>query len=244
MHAAINALVELVRWGVAENSICLRGPARRKRKKTSGKLYPFSGRTGRRVMALQLLEIGLNCFASGSLISRSPADERFDVKICRSSDAQLKRPAFRSARCVRYYDADMIPVDLLNFECCARGRPIIVEWERDARHSAGLSLVRRRGCDVALPTRLRYKSLAVLKWAMSPLVSGPDIIGNKSLKQPRQQGKYVNPKENVQGISERRNVCLILLIVLQRKQWIAELVPALADRRTPLDLLKTPYIAA
>ncbi|GBP18851.1 hypothetical protein EVAR_93281_1 [Eumeta japonica] len=27
-------------------------------------------------------------------------------------------------------------------ECCARGRPIIVEWERDARHSAGLSLVR------------------------------------------------------------------------------------------------------
>ncbi|GBP03733.1 hypothetical protein EVAR_2461_1 [Eumeta japonica] len=25
---------------------------------------------------------------------------------------------------------------------CARGRPIIVEWERDARHSAGLSLVR------------------------------------------------------------------------------------------------------
>ncbi|GBP92512.1 hypothetical protein EVAR_63087_1 [Eumeta japonica] len=24
-------------------------------------------------------------------------------------------------------------------ECCARGRPIIVEWERDARHSAGLS---------------------------------------------------------------------------------------------------------
>ncbi|GBP25012.1 hypothetical protein EVAR_94307_1 [Eumeta japonica] len=23
--------------------------------------------------------------------------------------------------------------------CCARGRPIIVEWERDARHSAGLS---------------------------------------------------------------------------------------------------------
>ncbi|GBP63439.1 hypothetical protein EVAR_35329_1 [Eumeta japonica] len=28
------------------------------------------------------------------------------------------------------------------FTCCARGRPIIVEWERDARHSAGLSLVR------------------------------------------------------------------------------------------------------
>ncbi|GBP23037.1 hypothetical protein EVAR_15711_1 [Eumeta japonica] len=28
--------------------------------------------------------------------------------------------------------------------CCARGRPIIVEWERDARHSAGLlSLVRQ-----------------------------------------------------------------------------------------------------
>ncbi|GBP43038.1 hypothetical protein EVAR_96296_1 [Eumeta japonica] len=28
--------------------------------------------------------------------------------------------------------------------CCARGRPIIVEWERDARHLAGLSLVRSR----------------------------------------------------------------------------------------------------
>ncbi|GBP11943.1 hypothetical protein EVAR_74563_1 [Eumeta japonica] len=27
-------------------------------------------------------------------------------------------------------------------KCCARGRPIIVEWERHARHSAGLSLVR------------------------------------------------------------------------------------------------------
>ncbi|GBP17898.1 hypothetical protein EVAR_7891_1 [Eumeta japonica] len=26
-----------------------------------------------------------------------------------------------------------------DFECAARGRPIIVEWERDARHSAGLS---------------------------------------------------------------------------------------------------------
>ncbi|GBP32831.1 Inactive pancreatic lipase-related protein 1 [Eumeta japonica] len=28
---------------------------------------------------------------------------------------------------------------LLYSTCCARGRPIIVEWERDARHSAGLS---------------------------------------------------------------------------------------------------------
>ncbi|GBP57138.1 hypothetical protein EVAR_33381_1 [Eumeta japonica] len=31
---------------------------------------------------------------------------------------------------------------LERLRCCARGRPIIVEWERDARHSAGLSLVR------------------------------------------------------------------------------------------------------
>ncbi|GBP83381.1 hypothetical protein EVAR_91054_1 [Eumeta japonica] len=31
----------------------------------------------------------------------------------------------------------------LPLDCAARGRPIIVEWERDARHSAGLSLVRR-----------------------------------------------------------------------------------------------------
>ncbi|GBP18007.1 hypothetical protein EVAR_16952_1 [Eumeta japonica] len=30
----------------------------------------------------------------------------------------------------------------IEYPCCARGRPIIVEWERDARHSAGLSLVR------------------------------------------------------------------------------------------------------
>ncbi|GBO99248.1 hypothetical protein EVAR_524_1 [Eumeta japonica] len=35
--------------------------------------------------------------------------------------------------------------------CCARGRPIIVEWERDARHSAGLSLVRTRGCKWRAP---------------------------------------------------------------------------------------------
>ncbi|GBP17390.1 hypothetical protein EVAR_8754_1 [Eumeta japonica] len=28
-------------------------------------------------------------------------------------------------------------------KCCARGRPIIVEWERDARHSAGPSPARR-----------------------------------------------------------------------------------------------------
>ncbi|GBP69920.1 hypothetical protein EVAR_83238_1 [Eumeta japonica] len=32
---------------------------------------------------------------------------------------------------------------LHKLQCCARGRPIIVEWERDARHSAGLSLVRQ-----------------------------------------------------------------------------------------------------
>ncbi|GBP54846.1 hypothetical protein EVAR_87920_1 [Eumeta japonica] len=31
----------------------------------------------------------------------------------------------------------------MHFSSAARGRPIIVEWERDARHSAGLSLVRR-----------------------------------------------------------------------------------------------------
>ncbi|GBP38983.1 hypothetical protein EVAR_95603_1 [Eumeta japonica] len=30
----------------------------------------------------------------------------------------------------------------VNVDSAARGRPIIVEWERDARHSAGLSLVR------------------------------------------------------------------------------------------------------
>ncbi|GBP05392.1 Esterase FE4 [Eumeta japonica] len=32
------------------------------------------------------------------------------------------------------------PIGKYRFRCCARGRPIIVEWERDARHSAGLSL--------------------------------------------------------------------------------------------------------
>ncbi|GBP38482.1 hypothetical protein EVAR_23689_1 [Eumeta japonica] len=32
---------------------------------------------------------------------------------------------------------------LATWDSAARGRPIIVEWERDARHSAGLSLVRR-----------------------------------------------------------------------------------------------------
>ncbi|GBP47913.1 hypothetical protein EVAR_33630_1 [Eumeta japonica] len=39
-------------------------------------------------------------------------------------------------------------------------------------------------------------------------------------------------------------VHLHVILRLHRKQWITELVPALADRRTPLDLLKTPYIAA
>ncbi|GBP92060.1 hypothetical protein EVAR_67788_1 [Eumeta japonica] len=34
------------------------------------------------------------------------------------------------------------PTFPLKYKCCARGRPIIVEWERDARHSAGLPLVR------------------------------------------------------------------------------------------------------
>ncbi|GBP46374.1 hypothetical protein EVAR_36353_1 [Eumeta japonica] len=42
----------------------------------------------------------------------------------------MRRPALRCGPTSR-------PAD-----CCARGRPIIVEWERDARHSAGLSLVR------------------------------------------------------------------------------------------------------
>ncbi|GBP90573.1 hypothetical protein EVAR_68261_1 [Eumeta japonica] len=40
------------------------------------------------------------------------------------------------------YDSLVLGIENL-FEamkvCCARGRPIIVEWERDARHSAGLS---------------------------------------------------------------------------------------------------------
>ncbi|GBP19943.1 hypothetical protein EVAR_11333_1 [Eumeta japonica] len=36
-------------------------------------------------------------------------------------------------------------------ECCARGRPIIVEWERDARHSAGLSLVRKKPAHAIFP---------------------------------------------------------------------------------------------
>ncbi|GBP33414.1 hypothetical protein EVAR_6762_1 [Eumeta japonica] len=50
--------------------------------------------------------------------------------------------------------------------CCARGRPIIVEWERDARHSAGLSLVRisRRGiyfCVICHPfKRIQHSATA------------------------------------------------------------------------------------
>ncbi|GBP72125.1 hypothetical protein EVAR_49308_1 [Eumeta japonica] len=40
------------------------------------------------------------------------------------------------------YVADTDGYRIRSEECCARGRPIIVEWERDARHSAGLSLVR------------------------------------------------------------------------------------------------------
>ncbi|GBP32805.1 hypothetical protein EVAR_19656_1 [Eumeta japonica] len=40
-----------------------------------------------------------------------------------------------------------LSIDYYTARCCARGRPIIVEWERDARHSAGLSLVRVRPSD-------------------------------------------------------------------------------------------------
>ncbi|GBP91166.1 hypothetical protein EVAR_67276_1 [Eumeta japonica] len=44
-------------------------------------------------------------------------------------------------QCTRFDDQRAVLPPYFS-QCCARGRPIIVEWERDARHSAGLSLVR------------------------------------------------------------------------------------------------------
>ncbi|GBP54290.1 Putative 115 kDa protein in type-1 retrotransposable element R1DM [Eumeta japonica] len=43
-------------------------------------------------------------------------------------------------------------------QCCARGRPIIVEWERDARHSAGLSLVRALRSECLKKRRISQRS--------------------------------------------------------------------------------------
>ncbi|GBP35802.1 A disintegrin and metalloproteinase with thrombospondin motifs 18 [Eumeta japonica] len=60
--------------------------------------------------------------------------------ICRDLHCQRERytwtshPALEGTKCG-------------NEMCCARGRPIIVEWERDARHSAGLSRSWCRGGD-------------------------------------------------------------------------------------------------
>ncbi|GBP79064.1 hypothetical protein EVAR_58732_1 [Eumeta japonica] len=51
--------------------------------------------------------------------------------IAKFKDERHRRTSFAKALCA-----------LKQLMCCARGRPIIVEWERDARHSAGLSLVR------------------------------------------------------------------------------------------------------
>ncbi|GBP98409.1 hypothetical protein EVAR_65298_1 [Eumeta japonica] len=54
------------------------------------------------------------------------------------------------------------PVHTLN---AARGRPIIVEWERDARHSAGLSLVRDVGERCALKGDVVTRvETSVLRW--------------------------------------------------------------------------------
>ncbi|GBP51642.1 hypothetical protein EVAR_96238_1 [Eumeta japonica] len=62
--------------------------------------------------------------------SRTAAFARFHP---RSGFDAVKEPSRWRSTCHKTTDAAI---------CCARGRPIIVEWERDARHSAGLSLVR------------------------------------------------------------------------------------------------------
>ncbi|GBP83240.1 hypothetical protein EVAR_52041_1 [Eumeta japonica] len=47
------------------------------------------------------------------------------------------RPAEERSR--SRYEIALVVISDVAEQCCARGRPIIVEWERDARHSAGLS---------------------------------------------------------------------------------------------------------
>ncbi|GBP14860.1 hypothetical protein EVAR_75444_1 [Eumeta japonica] len=47
--------------------------------------------------------------------------------------------SYRAAVYVRRIYTYTMAASRFTCRCCARGRPIIVEWERDARHSAGLS---------------------------------------------------------------------------------------------------------
>ncbi|GBP18340.1 hypothetical protein EVAR_14733_1 [Eumeta japonica] len=71
--------------------------------------------------------------------------------------------------------ADSQVVDCYH-KCCARGRPIIVEWERDARHSAGLSLVRNNAADSGQKIDLR-------EWLnlVSRVTTGHvDVVSSKS----------------------------------------------------------------
>ncbi|GBP06467.1 Ubiquitin conjugation factor E4 A [Eumeta japonica] len=65
--------------------------------------------------------------------------------------------------------------------CCARGRPIIVEWERDARHSAGLSLVRESGTWANLPAREREQNITNLSH-IGMLARFDNILGRDTIR--------------------------------------------------------------
>ncbi|GBP40758.1 hypothetical protein EVAR_26422_1 [Eumeta japonica] len=83
-------------------------------------------------------------------------------------------------------------------QCCARGRPIIVEWERDARHSAGLSLVRVR-------TEARYSEKkngyleicksTIAKTAARAQLGKLSLCGQKLLRRTRAAGTLFPTKK-------------------------------------------------
>ncbi|GBP39080.1 hypothetical protein EVAR_27439_1 [Eumeta japonica] len=100
-------------------------------------------------------------------IRASPANEKERERIRLDPDLEFRQLAVghrsplgidvRESRYLRSV-SDIELFVTLSRPCCARGRPIIVEWERDARHSAGLSLVRPfRGCGSSQISRRSYR---------------------------------------------------------------------------------------
>ncbi|GBP49603.1 hypothetical protein EVAR_97900_1 [Eumeta japonica] len=115
--------------------------------RVSGRIHPFPGGDGQIERAFLLTQ------HSGPLAPRALPRRRVRTK---SGDNTTPRLLYTGHRTKR---------------CCARGRPIIVEWERDARHSAGLSLVRERSA-VEVITQEPIKGLAE-RWSANPRTPPP-----------------------------------------------------------------------
>ncbi|GBP44995.1 hypothetical protein EVAR_33423_1 [Eumeta japonica] len=97
--------------------------------------------------------------------------------------------------------------------CCARGRPIIVEWERDARHSAGLSLVRAgapaeprapSGDDASIRDVWKLETFTVLNYRQDAL---PRPLPARKSGRTRDDGTGLaadSPSVGVRGSREER----------------------------------------